>query len=163
MNATRGLCCALLTIVASWIYVIGMIEDYPSWSWSIPVTLVYFIASGARMPCINWRKTMAQAKEKATNTAHVSEAIELDTPIVRGEQTIDSISVRKPTAGELRGVNLSDVLQLQTDAIMKLIPRLSVPSLTDHEARQMDPADLVQLGGEIAGFLVSKRVKGEAA
>ncbi|REC94890.1 phage tail assembly protein [Kushneria indalinina] len=105
---------------------------------------------------------MAQAKEKAT-TAHVSDPIELDTPIKRGEQTIDSVSVRKPSAGELRGVNLSDVLQLQTDAIMKLIPRLSVPSITEHEARQMDPADLVQLGGEIAGFLVSKRVKDEAA
>ncbi|WP_438767914.1 phage tail assembly protein [Kushneria sp. TE3] len=163
MNATRGLCCAFLTILAPWAYMFSVIEDYPSWVSSIPAVLVYFIASGAKVPHINWRKTMAQAKEKTTNTAHVSDAIELDTPIVRGEQTIDSVSVRKPTAGELRGVNLSDVLQLQTDALMKLIPRLSIPSLTDHEARQMDPADLVQLGSEVAGFLVSKRAKGEAA
>ncbi|WP_353980959.1 phage tail assembly protein [Salinicola endophyticus] len=89
--------------------------------------------------------------------------IALDTPIVRGEQRIDEIVLRKPSAGELRGVNLADVLQMQTDALIKLIPRLSQPSLTEHEARQMDPADLVQCGSDIAGFLLSKRARGETA
>lgn len=103
---------------------------------------------------------MADAKQTA---AHVSDPIELDTPVQRGEQTIESITLRKPAAGELRGVNLTDVLQMQTDALIKLIPRLSAPSLTEHEARNMDPADLVQCGGEIAGFLLSKRARGESA
>ena len=98
---------------------------------------------------------------KAQIAQAVSAPVELDTPVVRGETTIESITLRKPTAGELRGVNLADVLQMQTDALIKLIPRLSTPSLTDHEARQMDPADLVQCGGEIAGFLLSKRARGE--
>ncbi|MCM2973492.1 phage tail assembly protein [Larsenimonas suaedae] len=100
---------------------------------------------------------------KAHTAQVISDAIELDSPITRGEQTIDTVTLRKPTAGELRGVNLSDVLQLQTDALIKLIPRLSNPSLTEHEVRHMDPADLVQCGGEIAGFLLTKRAKGEAA
>ncbi|MCM2131458.1 phage tail assembly protein [Larsenimonas rhizosphaerae] len=100
---------------------------------------------------------------KAQVTQAVSDAIELDTPVVRSGETINSLTLRKPTAGELRGVNLSDVLQLQTDALIKLIPRLSNPSLTEHEVRNMDPADLVQCGGEIAGFLLTKRAKGEAA
>ncbi|MGQ7242811.1 phage tail assembly protein [Salinicola sp. V024] len=102
--------------------------------------------------------------EKAAKTsAKTSDPIELDEPIKRGETTIDTITLRKPSAGELRGVALADVLQLNTDALIKLIPRLSNPSLTEPEVRQMDPADLVQLGGEIAGFLLSKRAKGEAA
>jgi len=54
------------------------------------------------------------------------------------------------------------VLQMQTDALITLIPRLSTPSLTATEVRQMDPADLVQCGGEIAGFLLTKRAKGES-
>ncbi|WP_445620653.1 phage tail assembly protein [Kushneria sp. Sum13] len=162
MNAARGSICALLVLVSQWIYVAFLFDEIPSWVCGIPAVLVYFIASGAQMPRINWRKTMAQAKEKAT-TAHVSDAIELDSPVKRGEQSIDSVTLRKPTAGELRGVNLSDVLQLQTDALIKLIPRLSAPSLTEHEVRNMDPADLVQCGGEIAGFLLTKRAKGEAA
>lgn len=104
---------------------------------------------------------MAQAKND-TKTAFVSDSIELDEPIQRGEQTIDSITLRKPKSGELRGVALADVLQMQTDALITLIPRLSTPSLTAVEVRQMDPADLVQCGGEIAGFLLTKRAKGEA-
>ncbi|MCK0744120.1 phage tail assembly protein [Chromohalobacter nigrandesensis] len=100
---------------------------------------------------------------KAQVAQAISATVELDTPIQRGEQIIDSITLRKPSAGELRGVNLADVLQMQTDALIKLIPRLSTPSLTDKEAGRLDPADLVQCGGEIAGFLLSKRAKGEDA
>lgn len=96
------------------------------------------------------------------NTDHVSEPIQLDEPIKRGEQEITEITLRKPKSGELRGVSLADVLQLQTDALMTLIPRLSTPSLTAPEVRGMDPADLVQCGGEIAGFLLTKRAKGHA-
>ncbi|WP_280569383.1 phage tail assembly protein [Chromohalobacter sp. 296-RDG] len=100
---------------------------------------------------------------KAQVAQAISTSVELDTPIQRGEQIIDSITLRKPSAGELRGVNLADVLQMQTDALIKLIPRLSSPSLTDKEAGRLDPADLVQCGSEIAGFLLSKRAKGEDA
>ena len=96
------------------------------------------------------------------NTATTSDPIELDEPIKRGEQTISEITLRKPQSGELRGVSLTDVLQMQTDALITLIPRLSNPSLTATEVRQMDPADLVQCGGEIAGFLLTKRAKGES-
>lgn len=93
----------------------------------------------------------------------ITSIVELDTPIKRGETEISEVTLRKPSAGELRGVNLSDVLQMQTDALIKLIPRLSSPSLTEKEAGRLDPADLVQCGGEIAGFLLSKRAKGEDA
>ncbi|MGP9665987.1 phage tail assembly protein [Halomonas sp. AOP22-C1-8] len=102
---------------------------------------------------------MDQAKTETRNP-NVTEPIELDAPLKRGEQTIDSITLRKPKSGELRGVSLADVLQMQTDALITLIPRLSSPSLTAAEVRQMDPADLVQCGGEIAGFLLTKRARG---
>lgn len=89
-----------------------------------------------------------------------TEEITLDSPIQRGEKTIEKIVLRKPTAGELRGMALSDVLQLQVDALVKLTPRLSSPALTEPEMRELDPADLVQIGGVIAGFLLTKRARG---
>lgn len=104
---------------------------------------------------------MTQAKTDTKN-AIFTDPIVLDEPIKRGEQTLSEITLRKPKSGELRGVSLADVLQMQTDALITLIPRLSTPSLTAVEVRQMDPADLVQCGGEIAGFLLTKRAKGEA-
>ena len=91
-----------------------------------------------------------------------TEEIVLDTPIQRGEQKIEKLFLRKPNAGELRGLALSDVLQMQVDALVKLTPRLSSPALTEPEMRNLDPADLVQIGGAIAGFLLTKRAKGES-
>lgn len=99
---------------------------------------------------------------KATVTQAIAEPITLDTPLTRGDTEITELRLRKPKSGELRGVSLADVLQMQTDALITLIPRLSTPSLTAAEVRQMDPADLVQCGGEIAGFLLTKRAKGES-
>lgn len=100
---------------------------------------------------------------KAQVAQAIVSTVELDTPIVRGETEITELTLRKPSSGELRGVSLAEVLQMQTDALMTLIPRLSNPSLTAPEVRQMDPADLVQCGGEIASFLLPKRAKDESA
>ena len=99
---------------------------------------------------------------KAATPQAIAATITLDMPLTRGETEITELRLRKPTSGELRGVSLADVLQMQTDALITLIPRLSTPSLTATEVRQMDPADLVQCGGEIAGFLLTKRTKGES-
>jgi len=55
-------------------------------------------------------------------------------------------------AGELRGLSLAEVLNLDVDSVTKLIPRISTPTLTEQEVRNMDPADLVEAGKEIAGF-----------
>lgn len=91
----------------------------------------------------------------------VTETVPLETAIQRGEQTISEIQLRKPMSGELRGVALSDLLQMGVDALTTVIPRISQPSLTAQEVAKMDPADLVQIGGTVAGFLLTKRAKGE--
>lgn len=92
-----------------------------------------------------------------------NDAITLDEPLKRGEQTITSVSVRKPASGELRGVALSDLLNLDVNAVIKILPRVTSPSLTEQEVARLDPADLVQLGSKVAGFLLPKSVKAEAS
>lgn len=87
----------------------------------------------------------------------------LDTPLVRGNQTIDAITLRKPKAGELRGVSLSDLVSLDVAALSKVLPRISTPVLTEADVANIDPADLVQLGGIFAGFLMPKAVKSRLA
>ncbi|MCA8198879.1 phage tail assembly protein [Burkholderia vietnamiensis] len=83
----------------------------------------------------------------------------LDTPLVRGKQTIERVTLRKPKSGELRGVSLSDLVNLDVAALSKVLPRISDPVLTDADVANIDPADLVQLGGIFAGFLMPKAVK----
>lgn len=91
------------------------------------------------------------------------ETVPLDSPIQRGEQTITEILVRKPMAGELRGVALQDLLHMDVLALRRVLPRITIPTLTENEISRMDPADLTQLGVAVTGFLVQKRFKEEAS
>ncbi|WP_458372669.1 phage tail assembly protein [Pseudomonas veronii] len=51
----------------------------------------------------------------------------LDTPIRRGTTSIDSITLRKPNSGELRGVSLSGTNSRTTTAAARWRPRASKP------------------------------------
>lgn len=82
--------------------------------------------------------------------------ITLDTPIKRGQTEITKITLRKPTAGELRGTTLQALANSDVDALAKVLPRISNPTLTDADVSRMDPADLMQLAGVFSGFLLPK-------
>lgn len=83
--------------------------------------------------------------------------VTLDHPLRRGDLEIAEIALRKPTVGALRGTKLAELMQMDTDAIVKVLPRLC--DLTDAEVKRLDPADLTQLGTEVAGFLLAKRYR----
>lgn len=85
-----------------------------------------------------------------------TKTITLDSPIQRGDSQITEIILRKPRAGELRGTNLTDLLQMDVAALIKVIPRISTPTLTEAEVSNLDPADFTQLGGEVASFLLQR-------
>jgi len=89
--------------------------------------------------------------------------VTLETPIKRGEQTIEQVTLRKPSAGELRGTSLSALMNLDIDALQKVLPRIANPMLTEADVAQLDPADLVQLGSVFAGFLLTKAAQASMA
>ncbi|BBE51148.1 Tail protein [Ferriphaselus amnicola] len=82
----------------------------------------------------------------------------LEQPIARGDTPITTLDLRKPNAGELRGLNLTDLLQMDVAALQRVLPRITSPALTEHDVAQMDPADLMQCGSVVAGFLLPKAV-----
>lgn len=98
------------------------------------------------------------AQQPDTNTAAPS-TITLDAPIQRGTTTITEITLRKPNAGELRGLSLQRLHQADADELLKLLPRITAPSLTPHECAQLDPADLSEAGGVVISFLLKKAVR----
>lgn len=105
----------------------------------------------------------AQDTAPATAPGIPTETVTLDTPIQRGKQTVTEVTVRKPLSGALRGVALTELLQMDVTALTKVLPRITEPALTDAELRNIDPADLVQLGTAVTGFLLAKRFKEGAA
>ena len=88
-----------------------------------------------------------------TKTKH-TDNITLSKPIVRGEEKFASIQLREPKTGELRGLNMVDVVQLQTDALIELVPRISKPILTKDEVESLPPCDTFKIATEIANFLL---------
>lgn len=82
--------------------------------------------------------------------------VTLDSPIQRGGTTIDTLQLRKPRSGELRGLSLVDLGQLKVDSLTKVLPRITVPPLTEAEVGNMEPADLLACGAEIGSFLLQK-------
>lgn len=89
--------------------------------------------------------------------------VTLDTPIRRGTTHIESITLRKPNSGELRGVSLVELLQMDVGSLIKVLPRISSPSITAAEVAGMDPADLLALSSKISGFLLQKSAKTDAS
>lgn len=88
-----------------------------------------------------------------------SESIQLEEAIKRGESTIDSINLRKPAAGELRGLKLLDLLNGDVNATIRLVPRISNPTLTEQEVAALEPADLLSCADVIAAFLQKKEAQ----
>lgn len=107
-------------------------------------------------------------KDEATEQAEVKpladdNTVTLDTPIRRGTTSIDSITLRKPNSGELRGVSLAELLNMDVNSLVKVVPRISTPTLTAVEVTSMDPADLFALGTKVSGFLLQKSMKTDAS
>lgn len=82
--------------------------------------------------------------------------VPLEHPITRGDQVIDSITLRKPDAGTLRGIKLMELLQMDVASVQMLLPRITTPILTTADVAKIDPADLVTISTELLTFFLSK-------
>lgn len=84
--------------------------------------------------------------------------VKLDNPIKRGDdgEEIKKISLRKPNAGELRGLSMADLARLDVNAVLKLLPRITVPTLSQDEVNKLQTEDLFTCCTEIGSFLLTK-------
>lgn len=88
--------------------------------------------------------------------------VDLDTPLTRGDDKIDAVTLRKPLGGALRGVKVVDLLNLDLVSASKVVPRISDPVVTEQEFMSMEAEDCTAIAGEIAAFLLQKKQKAEA-
>ncbi len=97
-----------------------------------------------------------QADAEAAKTNGKFIPVRLDDPIMRGDTEISVVTLRKPMAGELRGLSLDDLIGSDITTLLKLLPRITDPSLTDPEVAQLSPVDIGQMGGAVRGFFMTK-------
>lgn len=115
--------------------------------------------SGEHIQKLNPSSTPHENLVAAAVPAEDPNTVTLDEPIKRGAQRITAVTLRRPTSGELRGVTLSALANLDVAALVKLIPRISSPMLTPQDMDSLDPADLLQLAQVVGGFLLPKHAK----
>ena len=107
---------------------------------------------------------MSTAKQEATQAkTQVTVSVTLEDPIVRGGETITTLVIRRPRAGELRGLSLTEVANMKTDAMVDLLPRITQPSLLKHEVEAMGPADFISCAMEVATFLAPQALLASAS
>lgn len=98
-------------------------------------------------------------KTKPADTADTSghASVTLDQPIVRGDQRITAVTLRRPKAGELRGIDLAAMLQQADYAAMEiLLPRITSPTLTRADVADLDPSDLLQFTTQVMLFFAPR-------
>lgn len=84
------------------------------------------------------------------------EEIPLETPIQRGTTTISTVHLRKPGAGEMRGLQLQALQQGDVNNILALLPRITVPPLSQQECEKLEPVDLAAMTGTVQSFFMSQ-------
>lgn len=81
--------------------------------------------------------------------------ITLATPIKRGESEISELTLRKPTAGEMRGLTLQDIIASDVAALITITTRISDPHLIEAEVAGLEVDDFSEIGGAIRGFFMT--------
>lgn len=81
--------------------------------------------------------------------------VTLENPIQRGETLIEQVTLRKPGAGELRGLSLQLLGQSDVNSLITLIPRISDPALAEHEVASLEIEDLSAIGNEVFDFFLT--------
>lgn len=85
----------------------------------------------------------------------MSNIVVLQTPIKRGKTVIKEVLLTGALkqAGSLRGLKLYSIMTSDVDSLIKLLPRVTSPALTEVEIISMDTWDFAQLSQEVATFL----------
>ncbi len=78
--------------------------------------------------------------------------VRLKRPVDIDGKPVCEIAVREPTAGELRGLAVSAIMSMEVSAMIRLLPRITMPPLSEAQVAAMRPGDFGQLAGTAAGF-----------
>lgn len=85
-----------------------------------------------------------------------TQQVKLKTGFKSGKSNITELTIRKPLTGDLRGIKLIDFIELDVDSLAKVLPRVTIPSIEEHEVYSLDLADLSEITKVLAGFLSEK-------
>lgn len=78
--------------------------------------------------------------------------IALTTPIPYGDKTLSEFVFRTPRAGDLRGLKLAGLSEMDVSLVLDLAKRLSNDAITDAQLAELSPYDLIKVTEGLFGF-----------
>lgn len=85
---------------------------------------------------------------QSASFASAAETVKLVKPI-RG---MTEILLREPSASDLRGVKLLDVINMDTMSLEVVVPRLAMNGFTKDDFLNLHPKDMLNIGLQVSGF-----------
>lgn len=82
------------------------------------------------------------------------EKVTLKKGIIRGDNRITEITVRKPLTKQLRGTNVVDLMKMSIDEWCVVIPRVTTPKVDKADFATMPAADLVTLASTALNLMI---------
>lgn len=79
-------------------------------------------------------------------------SVTLSKPLKIDGENVGIISLRTPKAGELRGLKLTDLMQMDVQALTVVLPRITQPPLDASQVADLSIVDLTRFGTKIIGF-----------
>ncbi|HAH3632693.1 TPA: phage tail protein [Escherichia coli] len=97
--------------------------------------------------------------------AAAERGVKLLRPVERGGEKITYVEITGAIeqAGSLRGLSLTDVLNLKTDAMFTLLPRVTSPRLDEVTLKKMSSRDFIQLCAVAVNFMSEPDSGGKSA
>lgn len=78
--------------------------------------------------------------------------VPLSNPIKIGDKDVSELNLRRPNAGDLRGVKLMQLAEMDTDFLFKLLPRITTPMLAESHVQMLDPSDAIKIMAQLNDF-----------
>ncbi|GAB2721736.1 phage tail assembly protein [Comamonas sediminis] len=115
----------------------------------------------------NTNTAAAQAGQATADNQAMDETINgrpyqlvpLETPIKRAGGDITEIKVMKPLGGDLRGLSIKSLADMDALSVQVLLPRITQPSIIQAEANALDLVDLANCAGVVWDFLQPSSVR----
>ncbi|MCY7295093.1 phage tail assembly protein [Alteromonas sp. a30] len=72
--------------------------------------------------------------------------------LVKPIRGMAEILLREPSASDLRGVKILDVINMDTMSLEVVVPRLSMNGFTKDDFLNLHPKDMLNIGLQVSGF-----------
>lgn len=99
--------------------------------------------------------TDASATPAPSVTAPVTRTVTLQHPIQRTGGPVETLTLRKPKAGELRGLKMTDLMAADVNTVIEITPRICSPMIIREEVAGLEADDFAELAGTIVGFFMT--------